>query len=309
MNSTVNNATEKLFFGLALGAAGLSLVWFGPPEERPGDLRAEATTLFISGRAYIGSNWVLPGKTGAAWMTPPPQAKGSGWHYELFTPPVIFMNAGAGTFSVTRPAPAEDPVEGTAGLELLAVRRQPYRLQLLGYCGEPGNYLGVFVCPLSAETLLARPGHHFEALGLWLKSFDVRKVIAGGNEAEPVWEIAALAVLQDEAAGTEVVLDSRLRRYTDRALAAFKVPGTASKPRELLEGGTMTAEGVSYRIARIQLDPPEVVVARTAEGRPGPEMQLMRPLAQITGKDLPSQPPVPMAATGPARNEQVILSP
>lgn len=309
MNHPFKRAYGKLVFALAFAVAGLSAAWFWRQQGSIRALRTEVTTPFLAKAEYVAANWRPPGPTGAEWIAPPPQSKGRGWLYEVFTPPVIYFQAGAGSFAVTPPSLVAETDGGAAGLELLAVRLQPYRLQLLGYFGEPGDYLVVFVSPFSSETLLARPGHRFNELGLTLKSFDLQKVTVGGNDAGPVWEVAALAVLQDEATDTEVVLDSRMRRFTETLLAVFKVPGIAGKPRELLEGDSFAAGGATYHIARIQLDPPEVVVARTASGLPGPEIQLLRPTAQVAGKAIPPQPPVPKAATDVARNEQEFPSP
>lgn len=308
MRQLIRSAYEKLVFGLVLAAAGLGVAWFWHQQGTVRNLRAEVTTISLSETGYVAANWRPPESISAEWVVPPPQSKGSGWLYAAFTPPVIYFNAVTGSFDVTPPAVAES-LEGETGLELLAVRLQPYRLQLVGYFGEPGDYLAIFVSSLSPDTLLARPGHRFDELGLRLKSFDVRKVTVGGNDAGPVWEVAALAVCQDEATGSEVVLDSRKRRFTQTPLAVFKVPGSAGRPHELLEGDSFTAGGATYHIARIQLDPPEVVVARATAGLPGPEMQLLRPPAQVAGKSISPQPPVPKAVTDVARNDQEISSP
>jgi hypothetical protein len=93
----------------------------------------------------------------------------------------------------------------------------------------------------------------------------------------PVHDIAALAVLWDEQAQSEVVLDSRQPTLTDTPLAVFQSPDGKGGPRSLHEGDTFTDEEATYRIERIQLDPPEVVVARVTPGVPVPEMRILRP--------------------------------
>lgn len=68
------------------------------------------------------------------------------------------------------------------------------------------------------------------------------------------------------------------------------------------EGDTFADEGATYRIERIQLDPPEVVMARTAPGLPVPEMRVLRPPAQLAGKTTKPKPKplAPQPAAGVA---------
>lgn len=177
------------------------------------------------------------------------------------------------------PPPAADPVaeaKETFALELLGVETVPFPLQVAGYFGGPGDYLVAFTRAGQPETLLARGGHRFEPLGLMLRSFEVRKVTVDHDDVWPVYEVAGVAVLQDEKTGTEVVLDSR-RKPTGIPQAVLR--GAAGHPPSTLqEGGLLTHGGATYRIQRIQADPPEVVVVRQAEGLTPPETRVLQPL-------------------------------
>lgn len=185
--------------------------------------------------------------------------------------------------SVAAPAPAPAETERPFDLELLDVKTAPFRLQLAGYFGGPNDYLVAFVSADQPETLLARCGHRIGQLGLTLRSFEVRKVAVAHDDAWPVYEAAGFAVLQDEKTGAEVVLDSRqnltgppqavLRWSSDRELCALQ------------EGELIAHGGTSYRIQRIQADPPEVAVVRQAEGAPLPESRVLRPLRPETESD------------------------
>jgi hypothetical protein len=168
--------------------------------------------------------------------------------------------------------------------------REPYRLQLEGYLGEPNDYVAAFTSPLSPETLLARRGHRFEALNLTLKSFAVHKIEDGSGNLGPGGDVVAQAVLHDEARGTEVVLNSRTRKLTDTPLAEIKIRGAPGEPLRYHEGDTIADGGASYRVARIQLDPPEVVLARMIPELTEPEMRVLRPLDQDPRKDFPQKP-------------------
>jgi hypothetical protein len=285
--------------GIGLGAVGLSLAWTWRQQAGIRHVRGETVTPVLTGQPYAPTAWHLPDTTVAAWPKAPTQSQGGGWLYEVFTPPIIYYNTGARSFAVSPPqypTLTEQPGGLVFGLELLAVKLEPYRLQLLGYFGEPGDYLAAFGGSRSPETLLARTGRRFEQLGLTLKSFEVRKVTVESGAAGPVYDVAALAVLQDEQTGAEVVLDSRSRKLTDTPMAVFKLPGATGRPRELHEGDTFDDDGTTYRVERIQLDPPEVVVARITPGLPVPEMRVLRPAAQLAGKSAKPKIVVPQSA-------------
>jgi len=304
MSQLIKNLYDKALLALMLGAVTVSLIWVWQQKAAVRQLRSEAIAPALAGPAYVASPSNLPAPAPTVWPKAPAQSQGSGWLYEVFTPPVIYYNTAARSFAVTPPQYPTEQGGVVFGLELLAVKLEPYRLQLLGYFGAPGDYLAAFVSPQSPETLLARAGRRFDQLGLTLKSFDVRKVTVESGEPGPVYDVAALAVLQDEQTGAEVVLDSRTRKLTDILLAVFRLPGAPGKSRELHEGDTFADEGATYRIERIQLDPPEVVVARTATGLPVPEMRVLRPSTQLIGKAAKPKSLAPQPAQGVATASQ-----
>lgn len=290
MSQLIKRVYDKALLTLAVGGLGLSVGWAWRQQGHIRYLHGEATAPVLSGSAYSAMEWRLPDTAAVAWPKAPAQSQGSEWLYEIFTPPVIYYNTVARSFAVTPPSTLTEPRVAVFGLELLAVKLEPYRLQLMGYFGAPGDYLAAFVSPQSPETLLARPGRRLDQLGLTLKSFAVRKVTVESSEPGPVYDIAAFAVLQDEQTGAEVVLDSRSRKLTDIPLAVFRLPGAAGKSRELHEGDTFTDEGATYRIERISLDPPEVVVARITPGLPVPELRVLRLATQISGTNTKPNP-------------------
>jgi hypothetical protein len=73
-----------------------------------------------------------------------------------------------------------------------------------------------------------------------------------------------------------VTLDSRARKLTDTPLARLKL-ATEKQPRELREGDEFTDATAIYRVERVQLDPPEVVISRQVAGLPLPETKVLRP--------------------------------
>jgi hypothetical protein len=267
---------DKLLLGGAVAVLAASGAWLWQQQAEVRRLRAQPVAAQLGGAVFQPAGLPQPGTAPAVWPKAPAQSSGSGWLYEVFTPPVIYYNTLARSFTVTPPM-YQGEAAAPFGLELIAVRLEPYRLQLVGYAGGPGDYLAAFTSPATPETLLAREGRHFESLGLTLKSFDVKKVSVDHADPWPVYDIAALAVVTEDKTGRDVVLDNRTRKLTDTPLAMLRVSTAEAKPRELHEGDTFSEAGSTYRIERIQLDPPEVVVARSAPGLPVPETKILHP--------------------------------
>jgi len=286
---------EMTALALAAGLLGVSAWVF-----RPGSVPGEGATVRTGPAASPWREEVAPRAVvaPAVWRKPAPQSSGPGWVYEVFTPPAVYYNRLARSFSVTPPG-ARGEGAAAFGLELLAVRRDLFRLQLSGYFGEPGNWLVAFTAPGSPATLLARPGRRFESLGLTLHGFEERKVEVARVAGRPVHEVVAFAVLRDERTGREVVLDSRAPAFTDASVALVRAaPGDARGAVEVREGDTVAGPGATYRIERIQADPPEVVVSRLEAGLPVPETVILRPVPGAAARrEISSTPPSTEAVT------------
>jgi hypothetical protein len=305
MSHFIQTNYEKLLGALAAAVLAASCGWVWSLQPAITGLRQQAVTAELSGADYALSGLRLPATKPVVWSKPAAQSHGSGWLYEVFTPPVIYYNALARSFTVTPPMNLAEG--GTAfGLELLDVRLEPYRLQLVGYFGEPGDFLAAFVSPGLPETLLARSGRRFEQLGLTLRSLEVKKVVVAHSDDWPVYDVAALAVLVDEKSGEEVVLDSRSKKLTDTPLAVLRLSAAGGASRSLHEGDTFSDDTATYRIERIQLDPPEVVVAKQTPGLPLPETRILRPAGRegglagkpAKGKNLSVPPKTGLATNG-----------
>ncbi|MBA4138556.1 MAG: hypothetical protein C0518_14720 [Opitutus sp.] len=277
MIASLRRSVEKIAFGAALLCTLGTATWNWRQRPALEALRREPAAVELQGTDYVRADLPMPAAGAKGWPKPRSQSHGPGWIYEVFTPPVIYYHEAARSFAVTPPAHFGETVL-VFGLELLDVKRELYRLQLVGYVGAPGDYVAAFVSPKLTETLLARSGKRFEELGLALASIDVRKINVSDDPGMPAYDIAAIATLRDEQTGTEVTLDSRARKFTDTPLAVLRL-GAGLKPREVREGDVIEEESATYRIERIQLDPPEVVVAKQVAGLPYPETRVLKPIA------------------------------
>lgn len=271
---------EKSLALTALAAALGSATWWWTQQAPLRRLQAERVVVERSGAAYAAAALPEPPSAASAWTKPTAQSAGGAWIYELFTPPVIYYHSAARAFTVTPPTYLGEKTGQPFDLELLAVKREPFRLQLVGYVGAPGDYVVAFVSEETPETLFARTGGRFDQLGLALRSFELRRLNVALPMQPPVFDVAAVATIHDERTGAEVTLDTLGLKLTDTPLAVLRVRTDAkAKSRVLRQGDTFQQDDATFRVEHIQLDPPEVVVAKQTAGLPYPEVRVLKPAA------------------------------
>jgi len=275
-------AIEKLVALVAFLALAVAIAWWWHQQSGLRRLRAERVAAALVGTAYVRATLLRLDIPEKLWSQPAAQSSGEEWRYELFTPPLVSYHAATKKFSVA-------PLPGLAGeaapqfgVELLGVRREPFRLQLVGFVGAAGDYIGTFVSDDLPQTLLGRAGARFAPLGLTLKTFEVRRVNVAPRATAPVYDVAGFAVLHDEWSGSEVTLDTQTRKFTGAPLAMLRlVAEGGARPRAVREGEAFRHADATYRIERIQLDPPEVVVGKMAVGRSTPEQRVLKPASAL----------------------------
>ena len=276
MNGGFKSNYHQFLVAMAATVLAASSGWAWHRHPRGRIPRAQPAAASPGRAGYAQTDWPLPDTGPAVWAQPAGQSRGPDWLFEVFTPPVIYYNATARSFTVIPPRLVVEP-DVPFGLELIEVKREPYRLQLAGYFGGTEDRLVAFVSPNEPGIRFARPGDRIDALGLTFRSFAVGKVIVGQTAAGPVYEVAGVAVLGDEKSGAEVVLDSRFRRFSDTPVAVFR-SREGGGPRELHEGDAFADEICRYRIEHIRLDPAEVAVAWYSPGRSLLESRILHPV-------------------------------
>lgn len=224
MRERLRQTSGPLTLLLALGVLGLScggssaLWWEKEPHAEP---RAPVAATYRGG--------MLPAQETHAGLWREPGDAPGGWRYDLFTPPALVYTADNGwVLAPRRLATAQAGAhDGAAGHES---KPELFRLQLAGYVGAPGGYRAVFVTPSGHDTWLAGAGHHFAELGLTVRRVEVLALTEAGGVAE----VVARAVLWDERAATEVVVDNRAPRLAEptveRSTAWTRQRAAASTP-------------------------------------------------------------------------------
>jgi hypothetical protein len=166
-----------------------------------------------------------------------------------------FHNARSRHFTVKPPLGAgEDVPEEPFGLEVVAVKPEPYRLQLIGYVGGEGDWRGTFQNVASGEVFLAAAGRRVANLAISIKELAVESVEVRVPESMPTRQRIATAVVHDEISGKDVILTHRERRFTG-GWAVFVAQAGENSVREVREGESFKLGAASYRIEKIQLAP------------------------------------------------------
>ena len=228
-----------------------------------------------------------------SWVPPSAQSAGSEWIYEVFTPPVVFYDRQAASFSVT-PAGASRGDEREFPFRLVKIERELFRVQLSGYAGTPGTYTAIFTRPGKPGALLVREGERLKEAGLILRHFAIKKRTNGKAAGGAGFEIVAQAELQDERSGAITLLDSQSKKYDDAPVATVHLSGPPDGLRQVREGEVIANDGGTYRISHIRSDPAEIIVTREQSGLPS-ESKRLRPV------DSKPSPPVNISAT-PAKS-------
>lgn len=253
---------DQLLLGATLAAAVASFAWYGwqapvrARSRRPDTSVAKATTA-----AYVPASLDDRVMSTGKWLPPTAQTRGAGWIYDVFTPPEIFFDATANRFDVSPPDSGTRIVAPGApsGLELVAVKREPFRLQLVGYVGNAGNYLGTFENRLTTGVFLAGAGRQVPELDLMITDFAVewRPVPMADGTTSNQW--VATAVVRDEHTGRNTTLTVGEPGYTDELRAVLAVTEDDDESiREVRAGEEIRSLDHTYKIERLQLDPPRV---------------------------------------------------
>jgi hypothetical protein len=254
---------SRFLLGAAMVLAGISAACFGLRSADVEPIRGPWSAASYSPPKPGGG-----GETKTeAWLPPTAQPPGSGWRYEVFSPPEIFYDASSRRFTVAgmRVAPAIATASTEAapfGLTLLAVRRGRFRLQLVGFAGGEGDYRGVFKNRETTGVLLAGAGRDLPKLGLTIDRFEVRRTEVRLPKSMTIHRLVATAFVRDARTGETVTLTSAAPCTTASLVATVTTAAEPERPIELRVGESLRAANAIYTIDRIRFAPPAIDVSR-----------------------------------------------
>ena len=197
-------------------------------------------------------------ETEANW--PEPQAQSSGWRYDVFTPPKIFLDPEGG-FSAEgyEPPPPPEPF----GVYLADLSRDRYRIQLEGYVREQGGdtpqYLALFFDEERSASVRARVGDTVDASEFELLDFEVERNVdpAGGIER------VAVARIEDKRTGKTLELTGDSVRFESGVTVQIRSRQDTDVAIELTETGErFSTPSGAYILQEINLDAGSVTVEK-----------------------------------------------
>jgi hypothetical protein len=271
-------SSEKLYLGaallLALGAAGGFGYLTLRHRSAPGEAMRQAQLVEAPYKSTAPD--APPIKT-ETWGVPRAQKRGRDWVYDAFTPPEIFYNSRSKQFTVRPPSSLVDEETTEAfGVELLTVRPEPFRLQVIGYVGSEGNWRGMFQNVLSGEVFLAGAGRRVASIGVTIKSFTVQPQPVPLPDSMTTQQRVATAVIRDEKNNRDITLTHRERFFTGTVFAFVAETGQ-SAAREVRSGDTFKVGEATYRVDRIETTPPTVEITKEAPNLLQPDRRVLSP--------------------------------
>ena len=231
-----------------------------------------------AGRRSAPPSPPIPESARRRWPDPSAQRRGRGWVFDVFTPPALYYDRCAASVSaipVAEIAPP-DSADPEIDLKLLDVHRSPFRLQLVGYAGEPENLRGIFLQPATGETMILHGGERSAAQGLTVKRIDFARPGTGPKD-DTSRDVVARAIVLDESTGEDVTLSDREPCLAGAPLGVFTSHKTPGFRRELREGESVALNGCNYCVTHIDLQPPQVVIACLMPGTTEPRLRTLAP--------------------------------
>lgn len=207
----MDKAYDKLLFLvglLVLSAGGIVAVVWVPMPNSP----SSSPAVVLQGTAFVPLPVPAAKTKPVHWPEAQPQP--SGWVYDLFTPPQIFLGSD-GSFTI-HPPYEDSATVAPFGLYLAKLERPLYRIQLDGYIEEEftegRKTLLLFYDRETDTSLRARVGDTLESAAFEVLSFDVeRRMGADGSLTK-----TATAKILDCRSGIEKTFVHGQALYTDR---------------------------------------------------------------------------------------------
>ncbi len=226
------------------------------------------------------------------WNEPSSQTRGKDWVFDVFTPPVIYYDSMAQTFAVTPPT-LRGPETDTGAwarfeVELIEVRMRPYRFQLVGYSGEPGNYVAYLESAETGALHLLREGAEVPSAEARLLSFQEQQIAIAGEDSMPVVQTVGIARLLDARLGRELSLTN---------LETKMFPDLEARVRDLRNGAVhlvttgsrLAVEDSDYVIGDLSADPEAARVTKMSKDGERSYSKVLTPIARPSSRPSGSQ--------------------
>ena len=243
-----------------------------------------------SDNPYLPKAVPSPAPAEVNWPEAPEQS--TGWRYDVFTPPKIFIDQN-GQFSEEGWEPPVPPPP--FGIHLAKIERKLYRIQIEGYMQEDvtdtSKTLLLMFNEEAQKQVRVRPGDEKPDAEFKLLSFDIERLRDVDNNIKKI----ARATILDQRSGEEVVLTHGERRYESGFTVVIRSDEDASFSLELAEvASEFEGPAGHYSLLEINLEAPSIKVNKHASDTLESEIRILK----VRGDDPSSKPPVATPETG-----------
>jgi hypothetical protein len=274
----MNKIYDKLLLGLAvvalLAGVGFYLLKFDATPGQP------KVSVQVADNPYQAVP--VPSSSAESVSWPEPAEQSTGWVYDVFTPPKIFIDEN-GRFSAEGWTPPEP-----FGVYLVEIQRKLYRIQLEGYIEEDLSDASKSLLLLYDEELKksirARIGAENLDSEFNVTEFTIERVRdANGNIQKNV-----IATILDTRTDQEVVLKHGEQLYDEGVLVTLRSTEDPAFNVELNEiGASFETSAGQYVLEAIDLESSTVTVKKvSADGRKV-EVQQLSPQASVPPVAIP----------------------
>jgi hypothetical protein len=292
---------DKILFGAALLLLLASAGWMALQGSKLSQLN-DSNVVNPTSSDYVAAGIDAPAVATKTWPTAGGQSSGAEWVYDVFTPPEIYYDAVSKKFSVTPPPP---PIVGPVvvvpfGVELVQIKPDAFKLQLVGYVGSEGDYRGTFENTVSGETVIGRAGKVIPSLGLMIKSFEVKRNAIKSPDSMITYDTEATAVVVDTKSGDQVTLTNKHRSINGEPFAVLKADGS-DQAVPYRAGAIFQVGEVKYTVVSVTAEPPSAQVRKESADLKEPITKTLTPFVPVAPlPDSPAaEPPKPAPATSP----------
>ncbi len=233
----------------------------------------------------------VPGSEDSSAIWPETPVQSTGWIYDIFTPPKIYLDKD-GNFTSVPPKGTNEALKEPFGVYLAGIERKLYRIQIEGYVEEDltdaSKSLLLLFDEERGQSVRARIGREVAKSAFEVLDFDiVRDRDADGNINK-----VAKATILDKRSGQEVVLVHGERLFDDGVTVNIRSKEDASVEIELSEAGQRfeTALG-EYVLKQINLEESTVTVEKLGNEEREAETKVLAVNASTSQGTTPSKDP------------------
>ena len=284
----MNKIYDKLLLAIAvLALAGGGVLYIQKSGTSPFlNLPVDVQT---SDNPYLPQAVPSPAPAEVNWPEAPEQS--TGWRYDVFTPPKIFIDQN-GQFSEEGWEPPVPPPP--FGIHLAKIERKLYRIQIEGYMQEDvtdtSKTLLLMFNEEAQKQVRVRPGDEKPDAEFKLLSFDIERLRDVDNNIKKI----ARATILDQRSGEEVVLTHGERRYESGFTVVIRSDEDASFSLELAEvASEFEGPAGHYTLLEINLEESSIKVNKHSADAEETETAILK----VRADDPSIAPPVPTPET------------